>query len=327
MEYKYQHSILGGTFDHLHAGHKYFINQALRNSQNLTIGLTENGFSKGKPFSFSIEDFGIRKTNLKSYLDRIKCLNRVKIIPIDNIYGTTLSNKNIDAIYVTSHGFRNAKMINKKRSELNFQPLIISVVVFLRGEDGRVISSSRIRSGEIDRRGRSYLRVFKQDLSLQDSLRGEVKHIPRGTIIKTDADYKKAIKNKFVIAVGDIVASNLVRLESQSDVSIVDFKSEKAPIQNSILRPTFEARNDAGTINQDAVRVLKSAIDKSIAGNSKEVVKVIGEEDLLSLPATLLAPLDSTVLYGMPNVGAVVVSVTEEAKSEVKKIVEKFVQL
>jgi len=50
-----------------------------------------------------------------------------------------------------------------------------------------------------------------------------------------------------------------------------------------------------------------------------------GEEDLLTLPAILLAPLSSLVLYGQWDRGAVMVEVTEEMKNQVKKLLERFV--
>ena len=53
-------------------------------------------------------------------------------------------------------------------------------------------------------------------------------------------------------------------------------------------------------------------------------IKIQGEEDLLALPAILLAPLGSVVIYGQKDLGVVVVEVTEEKKEEVKKIINLF---
>ena len=48
---------------------------------------------------------------------------------------------------------------------------------------------------------------------------------------------------------------------------------------------------------------------------------VDGEEDLLALPSILFAPLNAYVLYGQPNEGIVVVSVTESLKIKVQRAV------
>ena len=54
------------------------------------------------------------------------------------------------------------------------------------------------------------------------------------------------------------------------------------------------------------------------------MIKVKGEEDLLALPAILLAPLHSIMLYGQMDMGIVMVEVTEEKKKEVMEILKKF---
>lgn len=45
------------------------------------------------------------------------------------------------------------------------------------------------------------------------------------------------------------------------------------------------------------------------------------------MPAILLAPLGSTILYGIADVGGVIVKVTESRKNQVEKILEKFDRL
>src|SRR3989344_2494525 len=112
---KYNHSILGGTFDHLHAGHKHFIRTAFKSTKYLTIGLTTEELYKDKPFSYSILPYKTRETELIDFLRDEKFLERSKIIPIKDIFGNSLKEKDIDAIFVSSHGFRSAQIINRKR--------------------------------------------------------------------------------------------------------------------------------------------------------------------------------------------------------------------
>jgi len=56
------------------------------------------------------------------------------------------------------------------------------------------------------------------------------------------------------------------------------------------------------------------------------LVHIKGEEDLLTLPAVLFAPLDSVVCYGQPGKGMVLVKVTEEKKRGALKIAEKMMK-
>lgn len=118
-----------------------------------------------------------------------------------------------------------------------------------------------------------------------------------------------------LIVVGDFSAMELSRMGIRADVYVIDGKVERKVserfVRDNVLQINTE--NPAGTISKKAVNALKGAI----SSGKGAVVYVDGEEDLLTLPAVLLAPLGSTVVYGQPSVGAVSVDVTEEKKQEV----------
>ncbi|HVZ67683.1 MAG TPA: pantetheine-phosphate adenylyltransferase [Patescibacteria group bacterium] len=312
---KYKHSILGGTFDHLHIGHKHFIKTAFKSSERLTIGLTTEALHKDKLFPHSILSYDIREEELRSFLKNEGLLSRAKIIPIKDIYGNSLTEKDIDAIFVTRHGYPSAQEINRKRLGNHFPKLKIEKVSFVRGEDGNIVSSTRIREGVIDRNGKSYKKLFDRNLSLPNSLRAEVINTPSGKLVK---DYKSILGKNIIVAVGDVVSSDLLKLGRQADISIVDKKTKRSKNNDFLKAPDIIVRNNNGTIKKTA----SEAILRCFKSSSKKVIRVLGEEDLLALPATLLAPLGSVVLYGMPDKGVVVVEVTEGIKEQVMTFVE-----
>ena len=53
-------------------------------------------------------------------------------------------------------------------------------------------------------------------------------------------------------------------------------------------------------------------------------IEIEGEEDLASLAAIYLAPSDVTIIYGLPDKGALVVKPTRENKKFVKEILDKM---
>jgi pantetheine-phosphate adenylyltransferase len=60
----------------------------------------------------------------------------------------------VEALVVSTETVQKALEINKTRSKRSLQPLIIITVPMMRAEDGKLISSTRIREGEIDYSGK-----------------------------------------------------------------------------------------------------------------------------------------------------------------------------
>ncbi len=51
---------------------------------------------------------------------------------------------------------------------------------------------------------------------------------------------------------------------------------------------------------------------------------VLGEEDLAVMPAVVLAPLSSIVIYGQPSSGCVLIRVTREKKKEMRELLKQM---
>ena len=77
-------------------------------------------------------------------------------------------------------------------------------------------------------------------------------------------------------------------------------------------------RNPPGEITEEAFDALKDAL----SSEERVVIRVEGEEDLLVLPAAMLAADGSMIVYGQPLVGLVVMRVTPEARHEVRELLE-----
>jgi uncharacterized protein (UPF0218 family) len=123
-----------------------------------------------------------------------------------------------------------------------------------------------------------------------------------------------------IISVGDIVSQHMLDFGLSLDVLIVDNKTMRKAINPIIVDvdQTLHAKNPPGTITAEAWNVIREAI--GYEGKTK--VMIDGEEDLLTVVAVLSAPKDAIVVYGQPNVGVVVVKVTEERKENMRHIVD-----
>ncbi|MBY8986319.1 MAG: adenylyltransferase/cytidyltransferase family protein, partial [Candidatus Lokiarchaeota archaeon] len=75
---------MGGTFDHLHEGHKFLLRTAISISESIEIGLTSQNLLEQKQYVSKLEDYETRKKNLKEFLASFSDLKRTNIVEIKN---------------------------------------------------------------------------------------------------------------------------------------------------------------------------------------------------------------------------------------------------
>jgi len=140
--------IMGGTFDHLHQGHKALLEAALSFGKLIRIGLTTDKFARSLRRSDRnldlMQSFDKRKRELQKYLEKRGCTD-FEIIEIDHRYGFALDAKNAEGIVVTEETYPTAIDINKLRPLSGMDQLLILVIPFVYDEQGIIISSRRIR--------------------------------------------------------------------------------------------------------------------------------------------------------------------------------------
>ncbi|MBS7609059.1 GTP-dependent dephospho-CoA kinase family protein [Candidatus Bathyarchaeota archaeon] len=120
-----------------------------------------------------------------------------------------------------------------------------------------------------------------------------------------------------IIAVGDVVSKSLRDSGIKGNLYVTDDK---------VMRERIRPLDFKGLGSMEVLRIFNppgrlmaeafQAIDNALRSPNPVRIVVEGEEDLLVLPAVILAPTDSLVLYGQPGKGLVVVRVTCEKKRE-----------
>lgn len=325
---KYQ-LIASGTFDLLHKGHKSFLKKSLELADQVIVCITSNSYVESFKAESEVEDFEIRKNKVVEFLISIGRLDKVKIITIEDIYGPLLTNQfKPQAIAVTPENEKNAVKINTERVKKGLSKLEIKVIPMDLAQDGKEISSTRIRNGKINRDGRLYVRSswLKNSLILPQALRSTLQK-PLGKVLSvppSDIDRSK------VITIGDITTQKFNEKNIGQFLSIVDFavKRQKKFDKLSDLGfaqeiETIETNNPAGSITPE----LFEAVRKAFSSKNKKIILIKGEEDLAVLPALLIAPLGFVVYYGQPDKGLVEVEVNEENKEKAYDLVSKFAGL
>ena len=145
---------IGGTFEILHKGHRKLLSKAFQLGDKIIIGLTSNEFLAKKQKKHIVSNYDERHENLITFLSKIGTSNRVKIIPLEDPYGPTIDDEQIDGIVTSRETMKTALEINKIRKNKKFRPLHIYVIDFTLAKDGLPISVSRILSGVIDKEGK-----------------------------------------------------------------------------------------------------------------------------------------------------------------------------
>jgi len=105
------------------------------------------------------------------------------------------------------------------------------------------------------------------------------------------------------------------------DVMIIDGITKRGSYEGEFSAETeYLIYNPAAAIYPEAWSTIASAIDNQ----QPTLVKVDGEEDLLGFPAVLLAPEESIILYGQPDVGIVWIPVSRENQKLARSLLEEM---
>ena len=157
--------LVGGTFDRFHAGHRALIEHGLSNCQRIEVWLTSDQIAQAK--DPRIESWSER--SLKFVESVGENSSRISIHLLEDEDGPALWHENATAILCTPETALGCRRINQAREGNGLSPLEILKVEHVTGHAGKPISSSRIRQGEIDKDGQSYLpeNVGEADLILQ----------------------------------------------------------------------------------------------------------------------------------------------------------------
>lgn len=117
---------VGGTFDHLHAGHKLLLHMALFVSKDkLIVGVTDESMVKSKSDAAFRQSLSARIDGVKSFLFRYGQDTKLEVVPIQDSAGPTATDPLIEALIVSTETRSGADAVNKIRKDKGMKELAI----------------------------------------------------------------------------------------------------------------------------------------------------------------------------------------------------------
>ena len=155
MTQKFKVVATGGTFDEIHIGHLALLSKAFELGKKVIIGVSSDEFAESVKGKDKItHSYQQRVASLRLVIQRNFGHVNYEISKLTTSYGPTVISDEVDALIASSETSKSGSEINEIRSKKGLKPLAIVTVDLVRAEDGNPISSSRIRTGQIDPQGK-----------------------------------------------------------------------------------------------------------------------------------------------------------------------------
>lgn len=119
------------------------------------------------------------------------------------------------------------------------------------------------------------------------------------------------LKNKDIIVVGDVVSEAVLKSNVKPKITVIDYRTKRTRRHIAVSREYFTERhkiiNPPGMISLEALLLFRNILTRR---NTQSIlVEVLGEEDLLVLPAMMFSPNNTVIIYGQPDWGLVLIEI------------------
>lgn len=145
---------VGGTFDVMHKGHWFLLEETFNVGENAIVGITTDKFVTEMKKNHKVDTYENRLADVTEFLNEKGYLERAILVPLNDPYGPTIDSDELEGIVVSEETEATAEVINQKRVDKGKKPLLIFVITMVLADDGKPISSTRVRRQEVDRYGR-----------------------------------------------------------------------------------------------------------------------------------------------------------------------------
>ena len=136
---------VGGTFDHLHAGHKILLSMTSFISSSSIVGVTGASLLKNKKFADKMQSYDLRAENVKKFMGMVSC-RPVEVVKIEDVAGPTGTRDEIDVLVASKETESSRSSIDSIRLERGLRKLEYRFIELVGGEGAEKMSSTAIRA-------------------------------------------------------------------------------------------------------------------------------------------------------------------------------------
>jgi pantetheine-phosphate adenylyltransferase len=126
--------------------------KAFEVGRHVIIGVSSDNYATLKKKKIT-NKYSIRQEKLKKFIGENFDKSNYSIYQLNDFYGPTVLTRDVEAIVTTESTKENCVKINELRKSKGMPQLEIILVPLVEDKEGKVISSTRIREGEIDING------------------------------------------------------------------------------------------------------------------------------------------------------------------------------
>lgn len=140
------------------------------------------------------------------------------------------------------------------------------------------------------------------------------------------------LQQKKFVCIGDMVSYTVLKHGLLPVFCVVDFKTRRGSCRQKVVdlingygEEEMSVSNPKGCISKELWQAIEMGYRDMDSVDGLRI-EVDGEEDLASLPAIYLAPVDVTIIYGLPDKGVLAVKPTGVNKQKVKQVLDRMVE-
>ncbi|GAA5980058.1 hypothetical protein JCM11641_008273 [Rhodosporidiobolus odoratus] len=120
---------LGGTFDHLHAGHKILLTMACAiATEKIIVGVSDDDLLINKKHRQYLQPLSQRISAIQGFIELVRPSLQHDVVPLQDVYGPTAHDPEIEALVVSEETRSGGDTINKLRQSNGLNVLDVHVI-------------------------------------------------------------------------------------------------------------------------------------------------------------------------------------------------------